>query len=250
MFSVRKRQEESKTVTWQHAKELSLLILITNGLFPISFSQVSSCLSPTELSCSPITSPPHHEAMLQGPAGCSVPVPCLSAGSSCWASRCLSDLWKPPSRPQPPWPGARSCCHHQTHRKGGTFPARRTAQLCARWGNWEGDGTEAGVVPSLCQQQSSRPQRQFCLDCPIYLKNVTRCRHGVIDAFKSGLKACVPVVSPLLLLLPAEKRGIKSSVLSVANRAGRGKELEEYLKGTQRTRIPRDLPKHRMHHCQ
>lgn len=92
MFSVRKRQEESKTVTWQHAKELSLLILITNGLFPISFSQVSSCLSPTELSCSPITSPPHREAMLQCPAGCSVPVPCLSAGSSCWASRCLSDL--------------------------------------------------------------------------------------------------------------------------------------------------------------
>lgn len=151
------------------AKELSLLILITNGLFPISFSLVSLCLSPHWSLLQPYNFPFHHEAMLQCPAGCSVPVPCLPAGSSCWASRCLSDLWKPSPRPQPPWPGARSCCHHQTHRKGSTFPARRTAQLFTRWGNWEGDVTEAGVGPSLCQQQSSFPWRQSHLDCSISL---------------------------------------------------------------------------------
>lgn len=49
-----------------------------------------------------------------------------------------------------------------------------------------------------------------------------------------GLKVCVPIVLPLLLLLAAEERDIESSTqLSVANKAGRGKELEEYLKGMQ-----------------
>lgn len=71
----------------------------------------------------------------------------------------------------------------------------------------------------------------------------------MMDAFKlEGLKVCMPIVFLLLLLLPAQERDIESSVLSVANRAGRGKELEEYLKGMQGTHIPRDLPKYRMHH--
>lgn len=62
------------------------------------------------------------------------------------------------------------------------------------------------------------------------------------------LKVCVPIILPLLLLLAAEERDIESSTqLSVANRAERGKELEEYLKGMQGIHLPRDLPKYRMH---
>lgn len=71
------------------------------------------------------------------------------------------------------------------------------------------------------------------------------------DAFKAeSHKACVPTALPLLLLLPAEERDIESSILPAANRAGRGKELEEYLKGMQGTYMPRDLPKYRTHHYQ
>lgn len=160
VLSIRKRQEESKTVTWQDkfmscAKELSLLI--TNGLFPIFLFLVSSCLSPMV----PPAAPPHHEAALRCPAGCSVPVPSLPAGSSCWASRCLSDLWKPPPGPQPPWPGARSCCHHQTHRKGGTFPARRTAQLCTRWGSQEGLSQRQELAPHSASSRAAFPRDNF-----------------------------------------------------------------------------------------
>lgn len=37
----------------------------------------------------------------------------------------------------------------------------------------------------------------------------------MIDAFKAeGLKACVPIVLPQLLLLPAEERDIESLVLT------------------------------------
>lgn len=71
----------------------------------------------------------------------------------------------------------------------------------------------------------------------------------MIDAFKAeGLKVCVPMVLLLLLLLPAEGKDIESSVLPVPNRAGRGKELKEYLKRMQGTHTPRDLPKYWLHH--
>lgn len=52
----------------------------------------------------------------------------------------------------------------------------------------------------------------------------------MIDIFKAeDLKPCMPILLSLLLLVPAGKRDFKSSVLAVANRAGRGrrKELEE-----------------------
>lgn len=52
----------------------------------------------------------------------------------------------------------------------------------------------------------------------------------VIDVFKvEDLKPYMPVLLSLLLLLPAGKRDFKSSVLAVANKAGRGrgKELAE-----------------------
>lgn len=151
VLSVRGKKEESKTMTKKNTAK-STYFLCWSVIFISSYYwRAQSCFS--------FAFPKSHSALVPADLFCTILLPTPGAGSSCWASRCLSDRQMPSPRPQPPWPGARSCCHHQAQRRGGTLPAHCAAQHCPGWDKRKGDTPESGAGPLLCQQWSSLSQR-------------------------------------------------------------------------------------------